>query len=93
MAKSGTNGSGKDQFGRIRPENGIPGLAGATGPKPTKTGKKKEKYPLLEKRGEKLSPEMAKSGTNGSGKGQFGRIRPENGIAGPAGAIWTGFGP
>ena len=39
------------------------------------------------------TPEMAKSGTNGSGKGQFGRIRPENGIAGPAGAIRTGFGP
>ena len=37
-------------------------------------------------------PEMAKSGTNVSGKGQFGRIRPENGISGPAGAIRTGFG-
>ena len=35
---------------------------------------------------------MAKSGTNGPGKGQFGRIRPENGIPGPAGAIQTGIG-
>ena len=38
------------------------------------------------------TPEMAKSGTNGSGKGQFGRIQPENGVSGPAGAIQTGFG-
>ena len=35
---------------------------------------------------------MARSGTNGSGKGQFGRIRPENGISGPARAIQTGSG-
>ena len=35
---------------------------------------------------------MAKSGTNGSGKGQFGRIRPENGTAGQTGSVRTGFG-
>ena len=33
-----------------------------------------------------------KSGTNGSGKGQFGRIWPENGTAGQTGSIRTGFG-
>ena len=35
---------------------------------------------------------MAKSGTNGSGKGQFGRIRPENGIPGQTKSVRTGFG-
>ena len=35
---------------------------------------------------------MVKNGTNGSGKGQFGRIWPENGIPGQTGSVRTGFG-
>ena len=55
------------------------------------------RYPVFQERQKaadvdrKTTPEMAKSGTNGSRKGQFGRIRPENGIPGQTGSVRTGF--